>query len=49
MALKEAAEMYAGLEATASARTECGVRETRCPSEVPVVQRMGEAAALFGR
>ena len=38
---------YADLGASASSCTECGVCETRCPFEVPVMARMMEAADVF--
>ena len=42
-------EHYAALSVTASACIRCGACERRCPFEVPVIERMQEAAELFGR
>ena len=41
-------EAYEDLKAKGSDCTECGVCETRCPFEVPVMERMKEAVSLFG-
>ena len=40
-------QTYDGLAVKASACTECGVCEKRCPFAVPVVQRIKQAAELF--
>jgi hypothetical protein len=40
-------QTYAGLAVRASACTECGACEKRCPFAVPVVQRIRQAAELF--
>lgn len=41
-------ESYGKLEVKASACTACGACETRCPFEVPVVERMTRAVEVFG-
>ena len=42
-------EHYAVLSHTASECVRCGVCETRCPFQVPVMENMKEAASLFGK
>jgi predicted aldo/keto reductase-like oxidoreductase len=45
---QETRDSYEKLPVKASACTACGVCETRCPFGVSVVQKMEEAAELFG-
>ncbi len=42
-------EHYAVLSHTASECVRCGVCETRCPFQVPVMENMKEATSLFGK
>ena len=43
-----ARQRYASLKVKAGACVECGVCETRCPYELPIRQKMREAAQAFG-
>ncbi len=40
---------YRNIEVSAEACTQCGVCQQRCPFGVPVIERMEEAAGVFGR